>query len=246
MERTSVADMVDNNGEWRWAAFQSYLPFNVLLWVAAKKCPIESDTRDMVGWYLREDLNFSVKSAYPTRIKDYSGSKEPVWGLIHKYRGLSKIKYFLWLVGKGRIMNNAERVRRHFSSVSNCTCCMASIEDIDHVLRSCPLAFTIWVDVIKREKLNEFMTMDIKSWLMYNLGDPGYFVHAVEHWDIMFGAIVWNIWLNRNVIAFETPVDDCRSVMDKNLHLKEATCVALAMRSSVQVVHQGIRVRPKR
>ncbi|KAE8680582.1 Calcium-dependent protein kinase 7 [Hibiscus syriacus] len=116
-------------------------------------------------------------------------------------------------------MTNEERKRRHITGNNSCTVCFASVEDTNHLLRTCPSAVTIWSAVVKKEKLQDFLEMETSSWLSLNLGKAQEFVGAVEHWDIMFGAIVWNIWLHRNSIAFDTPLEDRRTVLERSRHL---------------------------
>ncbi|KAK8691024.1 hypothetical protein V6N13_074545 [Hibiscus sabdariffa] len=56
--------MVTTSGEWNWSAFQRHLPWHILLRIAALKGPVPSFPVDSIGWGLREDHHFSLKSAY--------------------------------------------------------------------------------------------------------------------------------------------------------------------------------------
>ncbi|KAE8719297.1 putative Kelch repeat-containing F-box family protein [Hibiscus syriacus] len=192
----TVAAMVDAQGNWRWDCFESFLPVRVLLSIAAKKGPLAHFASDMVGWNLREDRKFTIKSAYESLDEDRNMEAGELWMVIHKYRGLQKIKLFLWLVYWGRVMTNAERMRRHLTTDSSCPVCFAPVEDINHPLRQCPSALTVWEAVIKTDRLQEFIGMDLQSWLKTNLGDATSFAGQHENWGILFEALIWNIWLS--------------------------------------------------
>ncbi|KAK8624994.1 hypothetical protein V6N13_089878 [Hibiscus sabdariffa] len=60
----SVAEMTLPGGEWNWQAFETFLPCDVLLRIAAAKAPCISD---YVGWECNVDSRFSVRSAYMVR-----------------------------------------------------------------------------------------------------------------------------------------------------------------------------------
>ncbi|KAK8656252.1 hypothetical protein V6N13_098208 [Hibiscus sabdariffa] len=49
-------------------------------------------------------------------------------------------------------------------------------------------------------------------------------------WDIMFGVVVWNLWLKRNSIAFGSPLEDSRYVLEHSRHLQGLTCKANKLR----------------
>ncbi|XP_039051031.1 uncharacterized protein LOC120192305 [Hibiscus syriacus] len=75
----------------------------------------------------------------------------------------------LWLLSWNKLMTNAERLKRHFTSDGDCPCCVGSLEDIDHIFWKCTIILPIWVLLIKEDKLEEFMSMEIKNWIRVNL-----------------------------------------------------------------------------
>ncbi|KAL4379322.1 hypothetical protein GQ457_02G038790 [Hibiscus cannabinus] len=119
-------------------------------------------------------------------------------------------------------MTNVERVRRHFSLDSSCPSCGYSIEDVDHVLRHCPLAYSIWENHIKPTVFNDFMNFPIKAWIVRNLTHANLFTDSPEDWDILFGALLWNIWLTRNAIEFESTVELTGLVVERSDDRREA------------------------
>ncbi|KAK8533234.1 hypothetical protein V6N12_076510 [Hibiscus sabdariffa] len=65
------------------------------------------------------------------------------WAVIAKFRGLPKVRNFLWLVCHLRVLTNAEQLRRHMKNDGSCSLCGFPREDIDHVLRHCPVAISV-------------------------------------------------------------------------------------------------------
>ncbi|KAK8686241.1 hypothetical protein V6N13_125268 [Hibiscus sabdariffa] len=50
--------------------------------------------------------------------------------------------------------------------------------------------------------MQDFCWMNIKDWVHWNLTRPEFITASHEDWDLLFGVVVWNIWLTRNVVAF--------------------------------------------
>ncbi|KAE8715388.1 hypothetical protein F3Y22_tig00110174pilonHSYRG00242 [Hibiscus syriacus] len=216
MQRAMVAQMTDEHGNWRWPLIEPLLPQPVLLSLAAKIGPKQHFIVDSLGWKPREDQRFTVKSTYEARVSQQDTDTDVAWKMIAKFRGPPKIKFFLWLVGRGRVLVNVELKRRNFIIDSSCPLCVAPMEYLNHLLRQCPSLNAIWNALVKPDRLSIFFSMNIRNWIVLNLDNPRDIVDQVEHWDLPFGAIIWNIWLHRNAIAFDIPVDDEQPVLKRS------------------------------
>ncbi|KAK8609105.1 hypothetical protein V6N13_025412 [Hibiscus sabdariffa] len=97
--------------------------------------------------------------------------------------------------------------------------------DVDHLLRSCAMSIAVWSSVVKPSRLQEFITMDLHAWVNMYLRNSGSFVSSCEDWNMFSRAIVWNIWLNCNSIAFGMQSDDCRPVLECSMSLFWSTQV---------------------
>ncbi|KAL4301843.1 hypothetical protein GQ457_10G022180 [Hibiscus cannabinus] len=64
------------------------------------------------------------------------------------------------------------------------------VDNINHILRLCPTAMTIWSSTIRHDHLNEFVTMNFNTWVVMNLLNSQGFVRDLHDWDLLFGAIV--------------------------------------------------------
>ncbi|KAL4298080.1 hypothetical protein GQ457_12G018940 [Hibiscus cannabinus] len=152
--------------------------------------------------------HFTVKSAYIIRCGPTVPDDGKLWKTLNKYRGLQRIKIILWLVCLERVMTNSERVRRHISDNAGCSLCGALFEDVNHLSRWCPQAIGIWTSLIKPDFLHQFLTMNIKEWVYLNITDVARMANHPEDWDLLFGSICWNLWLERNAVVFDNPLDD--------------------------------------
>ncbi|KAK8564954.1 hypothetical protein V6N12_058530 [Hibiscus sabdariffa] len=90
-----------------------------------------------LGWLWNGGHDFSVNLGYDVRAHYSSAFGDGLWKIIHKFRGLERMKSFLWLVCKGCVLANSKRVRRHIASLAACVACGAVVEDLDHLLWQC-------------------------------------------------------------------------------------------------------------
>ncbi|KAK8528367.1 hypothetical protein V6N12_074897 [Hibiscus sabdariffa] len=61
-----------------------------------------------------------------------------------------------------------------------------------------------------------------------NLRNLSSLVSSYKAWNVVFEAIVWNIWMNHNSVAFKVPSDDCWSILERNRSLAWSTHQGLA------------------
>ncbi|KAK9021559.1 hypothetical protein V6N11_011542 [Hibiscus sabdariffa] len=224
--------MVDISGDWRWSGFQHLLPVQVLLRLAATKVPSSLFPADEIGWGLRSDRQFSIKSAYDVRLGFARGVDERIWRTIHDFRGLPKIKFFMWLACKGKLMTNVERQRRHLTQDAQCPVCHAGEEDIDHILRHCGVALSVWSILISPSFLPSFLSMPLHQWFVLNLVGPFPGGCDRSSWDLLFAAIIWNLWCHRNVSVFGGTDETWGSIIGRSRWLADSTKKALAERHS--------------
>ncbi|KAG8498883.1 hypothetical protein CXB51_005295 [Gossypium anomalum] len=92
--------------------------------------------------------SFSLKSAYEKVCKDTFNVKDRIWELPWKFHGPHRIRFFIWLALKHRLLTNSERLRRGFGSSSACSLCGHDYEDVVHILKDCIAARRIWDKLI--------------------------------------------------------------------------------------------------
>ncbi|KAE8732337.1 hypothetical protein F3Y22_tig00002237pilonHSYRG01828 [Hibiscus syriacus] len=91
----------------------SLLPQEILHRLLATMTPKQVEELDKPGWKWNPSRKFTVKSAYEVKTGTRPNTPDRLWRTIHRFKGLPRVKVFLWLMVNGRLMTNGERVRRH-------------------------------------------------------------------------------------------------------------------------------------
>ncbi|KAH1098664.1 hypothetical protein J1N35_015585 [Gossypium stocksii] len=79
--------------------------------------------------------------------------------------GPQRVRVFLWLAFKQRLITNSKRTRRGIGSSSSCNFCGHGFEDLAHVLRDCPAVKDVWLLVIPDQlKQRNLFTFQNISW----------------------------------------------------------------------------------
>ncbi|KAE8709839.1 hypothetical protein F3Y22_tig00110328pilonHSYRG00636 [Hibiscus syriacus] len=124
------------------------------------------------------------------------------------------------------------------ATTSNCGICGQTGETSDHLFRQYHIAMAIWSSLVKTEKLEDFYTRDIKSWMQINIASPGSYAREENDWDLRFGSILWLIWKNRNGRIFDPDYFKHESVLEKSRRLTlEANCAMESSLSTIQLSH---------
>ncbi|KAK8677782.1 hypothetical protein V6N13_143305 [Hibiscus sabdariffa] len=195
--------MGDGFGNWSLDKFHHLLPLPILLRIAANNGPLLATSKDNVGWNLRTDLQFSIKTAYVVRCGATTGVNEALWKVIHKFRGLQRVNIFLWLLYRNKLLTNAEMIRRHLMTDVHCA--------------------------LMSDKLDEFLTLPIQESLFRNLTNGSTFVVEGANWDVMFGSILWNIRHNQNVVVFEDAGKGATAILGDSKRITQSCCSAAAI-----------------
>jgi len=203
----TVADMVDNRGQWQWETFAHLLPIQVLMILAGYNPPTPQLGGDKAYWRHSPGGQFSVKSAYLIQ-EDSTVSQQqfdPLWHIIWKWKGLERVKIFLWTVAHGAIMTNKVRWRRKITANPCCYHCLTETESIIHALRDCPKARGVWDRIIEVADREAFYSLNWYTWLLNNLRD-NHPSSKRKFWGLEFGIALWQIWKERNHRIFNSTV----------------------------------------
>ncbi|KAK8572704.1 hypothetical protein V6N12_028751 [Hibiscus sabdariffa] len=238
---TPISAMVAADGEWEWSQLHQFVPHDVLEHIACIKPPFQTTLLYSSGWLWCGDCGFSVKSSYDTRYNYPIGRVDNVWSVLKKFLGVPRVKSFLWLVCKGCVLTNFERARQHLIDFTGCVTCCAALEDLDHLLRLCPIPQLICSSLVRQYRVHEFFTLPISVWVRVNFQNPRYFSASESDWDILFGAILWNLWLFRNRRIFDPESDQIDNVMSCSRRLRDETCQALASVAAQPSILVGAR-----
>ncbi|KAH1089937.1 hypothetical protein J1N35_017194 [Gossypium stocksii] len=70
----------------------------------------------------------------------WSVGDDRLWDILWKFHGPHRIRFFIWLALKQRLLTNTKKLRRGFGSSSPCGLCGHDYEDVLHILRDCNTA----------------------------------------------------------------------------------------------------------
>ncbi|XP_039045543.1 uncharacterized protein LOC120185372 [Hibiscus syriacus] len=98
--------------------------------------------------------------------------------------------------------------------------CDSSNETADHLFYLCPTAMETWKRLIRPDKMSKFLIMNKRTWLLVNLTKPGYFVIEDQQCDVMFGAVLWNIWNHQNQCIFDVENLGSTSILEQSKRLQ--------------------------
>lgn len=138
------------------------------------------------------------------------------------YARPQRVRQFLWLVFKERLLTNAERCRRGMPNSSSCKLCGCVNESILHSLTGCRKVRDIWEQVIPLRLMHRiplrlmhrFFSYSLKDWLRVNLGNVFGLVFYELDWRSLFGILYWKIWKERCSYVFQ----DVQFSKDSILH----------------------------
>ncbi|KAA3472023.1 reverse transcriptase [Gossypium australe] len=198
-----VREMVNNEGSWNLDLFRVWLPEEVINRITSIP-PLHPDTGvDRVIWARSASGLFSVRTAYWSLRENMWHPHEEYWKIPWKYQGPQRVRLFLWLAFRQRLLTISERVRRGISHSSSCPTCGHSVEDLMHVLRDCPTAKEVWMLVLPNQLQQRFFSTSFLDWLILNLCFHESLQGSGTTWSCLFGLIAWRIWKNRNLLIFQ-------------------------------------------
>ncbi|KAH1113708.1 hypothetical protein J1N35_007086 [Gossypium stocksii] len=133
------SSMVNRVGEWNWNRFVDIIPTGDLRRIAAT-LPCKMDVEDTPRWLWDGKCRFTIKPSL--QIAAATGEAD-IWRKLCKCWGHERVRMFLWLVCNDKLLMNEEHLKRKMTTEVNCSFCI-----IGHVLRSCPLALSLWTSLV--------------------------------------------------------------------------------------------------
>uniref|UniRef100_A0A6N2MJB1 Reverse transcriptase zinc-binding domain-containing protein n=1 Tax=Salix viminalis TaxID=40686 RepID=A0A6N2MJB1_SALVM len=193
---STVADMVDDRGKWKWEEFAHLIPMPIVMGIAGHIPPTQDMIADSMIWDHSPNGNFKTKTAYGLQNDRRLMDQDPIWKVIWQWKGMERIKLFMWTVAHNSIMTNDMRWRRRLTDNRCCTQCINEVETVIHALRDCPKARKIWEVFVKEEERDLFFSQSWYTWMISNLAFRKR-VASSMNWPLEFGIILWYIWKER-------------------------------------------------
>ena len=161
--------------------------------------------RDQLAWDLSN--NFTVKSLYSKAVTQM-GSGGTVDRLVCSvWQNLvpPKVELMVWLALLGKLNTKDNLLRKGIihTDLNQCTFCQNHGEDIDHLLVSCSVAWSVWQHIAEEmgEKITHEGTLRslYTSWTSKRLPNKT----RRKLWLSSFFATLWSLWMHRNGIIFK-------------------------------------------
>ncbi|KAH9770764.1 putative ribonuclease H protein [Citrus sinensis] len=201
MRNMLVADCVDQNGNWLWNRFNSYLNNHVVLKIASMAPPSSMRGDDRVYWGASNTGIFIVQSAYQVLTNFYPADDCQDWRQLWKWKGLQSVSIFLWLLCHDRLKTRYELARRHLDIEPLCGRCHADVESSLHAIRDCAYSRGVWRKLVPTLRQHDFFSYPLRQWIMTNLRGRVCDMGSL-FWPVMFGIAAWRIWYWRNQVMF--------------------------------------------
>jgi hypothetical protein len=156
---------------------------------------LSQDMVDRLIWRWSSDSNFTVHSFY--KWLEYGGVPNKEFQTIWKSHIPLKIKIFLWLVKQNKILTKANLMIRGWNGDLTCVFCN-QVETVDHLFVQCSYIKAIW---------NWIATFNNFSFDCECLDDLWLLDAVIPLKDrllleLLRGAVLWSIWLERNRVCF--------------------------------------------
>ncbi|KAK9009988.1 hypothetical protein V6N11_036508 [Hibiscus sabdariffa] len=202
-------------GSWNLTLLLSLFPEQVTRRIFSQRCPSSNDIIDFCRW--RWSPQFSISEAYSKILEEEWDAHSNDWHVIWSLLVSQRIRVFIWLALRQKLMTNMERHRQGLTENPSCTHC-DSVESIDHILRGCLYARNVWSLIFGANQITiTFFTDDMKSWLLTNLRSNASLPYSMVPWNTLFATICWHIWKARNEIVFTSTCQTSASLIHHSL-----------------------------
>lgn len=158
--------------------------------------------KDVVCWWSSSDVDFLVASTYFSLARHDQQPSNPLFPLIRRWKGVGRVKTFLWLLAYNSLLTNTQQFHRHVSDDPQCSRCNSMIHEYAlHALRDYLAIgdFLFWL--VSLQSLASFFTSNICKWLLGNLRG-GHSSSGLE-WSHYFAKALHFLWHARNKEIFE-------------------------------------------
>uniref|UniRef100_A0A199UBV5 Uncharacterized protein n=1 Tax=Manihot esculenta TaxID=3983 RepID=A0A199UBV5_MANES len=191
-----VADVVTNNHDWNWEVLDKFLTPNALLHISNICPPNPFVGEDNIAW---------------------KGAKEgaiAIWEHIWALKCPQRVRNFIWLACRGKILTNEERFRRGLTNNEACGLCGAHQESVLHVLRDCRMIKSVWREMVAPAKQGVFFSLSLIEWLNANICSSVKFNNEDFSWCSIFSIVCWFAWKQRNDLVFNGGLQEAWDILD--------------------------------
>lgn len=223
-----VFEMWQQGAWWNWGQIEHILPASRLMEVASVVMRTEDLYPDVFEWKLGKNW-CTMKMAYMLCRNKVDDDNWAGWRRIWRLRIQQRIKIFVWLFARGRILTNAERRRRRLTSNDSCVHCDCGVKDEMHAIRDSSAAKEMWNVLIPVDKASKFYGLGRREWILWLLNE-GNARGGMPRGPERMLSLCWLQWRWRNSEVFEGNRPDAQQRLRQSVACfeeDEASFVAL-------------------
>jgi hypothetical protein len=163
IDQWKVADMVDDEGNWKTHTLSLLLPPDIIRKITALPPPMDADGADERSWLGDRMGRFTISSAYKLVCGYHELETNAIWKRIWSLEAPERIRCFIWRMRYGRIPTNKVCNRWGYGT-PYCDHCVGEEETVIHALRDCPLAHNTWKNLVPIQYRLDFFTCNYQVW----------------------------------------------------------------------------------
>ncbi|GLT46558.1 hypothetical protein SLA2020_203020 [Shorea laevis] len=212
-----VAEVITQDKEWDLEALHDLVSDELVDAIRAIPLSNSLQNEDSMFWAGTRDGCFSVKSAYQIiqEQRNLQFSNDQAWSWIWRLSCTERIRMFVWLLIRGRVLTNSLCFAWHILSSPICPQCESSIETPLHLLRDCYFAKVVWG--LLGFNNSEFFALDFLTWLKKMSRPPSSNAQDTLPRDTLFLSTIRHLWKARNALIFRSfvsrPQDLCSTIV---------------------------------
>jgi hypothetical protein len=123
---------------------------------------------DISVWIGANMWEFSVSYAYNELYNFHVNTSLNYWKKIWKLKVQAIIRCFVWILHHNRLFTNSRLSMTHHGSEFRYHCGNV-VETMLHVLRDCPLAIGVWLNMVGLQHRDNFFNANLQQWIILNM-----------------------------------------------------------------------------
>ncbi|KAL4353155.1 hypothetical protein GQ457_06G030220 [Hibiscus cannabinus] len=207
--------VINEHGEWDILKLSTIFTVDVVPYILGIKPPDPQAGSDICVWRWTTHHDFELQSAYSHWAQSDLAAPDPIWKRIWGLQIPQRVRCFLWLARRQKLLTNLERYKRTLTDDPRCPICHRDEESILHTLRDCSFFRQIWKNVVPQSLLSSFFSASVKDWLRQNLCSNILLCNSLP-WKFVFALILWQSWKNRNDAVFAETTATIEQVISRS------------------------------
>jgi hypothetical protein len=177
--------------------------------------------KDHLLWRWSNSGKFTVKSFY--QWLEFGGMVNHDFDTIWEAKIPWKIKIFLWLLKRNRVLTKENLIKRGWQGNPKCQFC-DDFESTEHLFITCPFVNQIWIWIALHNNF-VFQCHSIADLWLLDAAIPLKDKPIIE---LIRGVVLWSIWIERNRLCFQNGcISTLKSFGAKIISLASFWCKSL-------------------